>query len=109
MTPTPKHRWFAYSLRTLFVVVTAFGTWLGWNLHVVHQRQDLRKNLKGQQIQFSHSGKKTAPSVPAIRRLLGDEAVDTIVFPHHLMATAQEADVEEIRRMFPEAEILSEI
>jgi hypothetical protein len=29
MTTAPKRRWFKYSLRTLFVVVTAFGVWLG--------------------------------------------------------------------------------
>jgi hypothetical protein len=31
MTSTPKRRWFriAFSLRTLFVVVTFFGVWLG--------------------------------------------------------------------------------
>jgi hypothetical protein len=29
MISAPKRRWFAYSLRTLFVVVTAFGVWLG--------------------------------------------------------------------------------
>jgi len=25
----PKRRWFSFSLRTLFVVVTAFAVWLG--------------------------------------------------------------------------------
>jgi hypothetical protein len=27
-----SRRWFSFSLRTLFVVLTAFGVWLGWHL-----------------------------------------------------------------------------
>jgi hypothetical protein len=38
----PKRRWFAYSLRTLFVVVTVFGCWLGWNINIVRQRREAR-------------------------------------------------------------------
>jgi hypothetical protein len=30
MTTAPKRRWFAFSLRTLFVLVTVFGIWLGY-------------------------------------------------------------------------------
>src|SRR5438876_9938841 len=35
----PRSRWFRFSLRTLFVVVTAFGVWLGWERHRVAERE----------------------------------------------------------------------
>ncbi len=43
MTTTPKRRWFAYSLRTLFVVVTVFGLAVGWfiyQLNWIRQRRE---------------------------------------------------------------------
>ncbi len=30
MTPAPSRRWFHYSLRTLFVVVTGLSCWIAW-------------------------------------------------------------------------------
>ena len=39
MTTNPKRRWFAYSLRTLFVVVTVFGYWLGYELNWIRERR----------------------------------------------------------------------
>jgi hypothetical protein len=40
MTPAPKRRWFQFSLRTMFVVVTVFACWLGWG-PVVERQLDL--------------------------------------------------------------------
>ena len=39
MTPPPKRRWPRFTLRTLFVVVTMFGVWLGWNVKQVRERE----------------------------------------------------------------------
>lgn len=36
--PVPKRRWFRYSLRTLFVVVTVVCCWLGYHLNWIAQR-----------------------------------------------------------------------
>jgi len=38
----PRRRWFrfAFSLRTLFVVVTVFGCWLGYQLNWIRQRRE---------------------------------------------------------------------
>jgi hypothetical protein len=44
MTAAPKRRWFQFSLRTLFVVVTLFGFFLAWLARaaiVVRERQEL--------------------------------------------------------------------
>jgi hypothetical protein len=38
MTTAPKRRWFRFTLRTLFVVVTVFGIWLGYELNWIRQR-----------------------------------------------------------------------
>ena len=42
----PKRRWFRFSLRTLFVLLTIFAfpmAWLGWQASIVQQRQAMRK------------------------------------------------------------------
>jgi hypothetical protein len=34
--PSPAdRRWFQYSLRTLFIIVTVFAVWLGWELSII--------------------------------------------------------------------------
>ncbi len=45
MTTAPKRRWPRFSLRTLFVVVTAFACWLGWNLHQVREHNRIAVQL----------------------------------------------------------------
>ena len=37
----PKRRWFAYSLRTLFVVITVLGCWLGYEWNWIRQRHEM--------------------------------------------------------------------
>ena len=39
VTTTPRRRWFRFSLRTLFVVVTVFAAWLGWELNWIRERR----------------------------------------------------------------------
>jgi len=46
MTSTPKRRWFRFSLRTLFVVVTVLGIWLGWNAEIVRERTAMRNTIR---------------------------------------------------------------
>jgi hypothetical protein len=91
MTTAPKRRWFAYSLRTLFLVVmvlAAFGYWLGWNINVVHQRQALRTRgdvmfgtgSAEENERILRVAKPTAqPSLSYIRRLLGDEPAEAVL------------------------------
>ena len=54
----PRRRWFSFSLRTLFLVLTTFSLWLGWHFQiarVVQQRNALR-----QQARLSN-GRRTEP------------------------------------------------
>jgi hypothetical protein len=54
MTPAPKRRWFAYSLRTLFVVVTVFAVWLGYSMNWIQQRH---KVLNDSEARMKRAGK----------------------------------------------------
>ena len=93
MTAPPKRHWFRFSLRTLFVVVTIFGVWFGWQLKLVRNRKVILSELKHEmstefvcdvleevelnprnEIVFSR-GQFEHARVPLTRRLLGDETI----------------------------------
>jgi len=38
--PGPKRRWYQYSLRTLFVLMTLFAVWLGLRIHRAQQQKE---------------------------------------------------------------------
>jgi hypothetical protein len=116
----PKRRWFAFSLRTLFVVVTVAACWLGWNVHVVKQRQvawaeiiaerDARDKIwseklaaYSEQIGLKYITIQQSPvkpvTLPLIRRLLGDVTYDRF-------ERNREEDAHRSARLFPEAKIL---
>ena len=105
MTPAPKRRWFRFSLRTLFVVVTMFGVacWLGWNLRVVRQRDDAIWLIesKGGQVDFAQPGSEQF-EVPLVFRLFGGRSVEWLMAPM-LDFTAEDCD--RFKRLFPEAKI----
>ena len=46
---TPPRRWFRFSLRTMLIVVTALACWLGWELHIVHERRRLLDEIMSAQ------------------------------------------------------------
>ena len=41
----PKRRWFQFSLWAMFVVLTVFTCWLGWNLYRGKERQRVRPDI----------------------------------------------------------------
>ncbi len=47
MTTTPNRRW-TFTLRTLFVVVTVFGIWLGYEWNWIRQRRAFLKEVETQ-------------------------------------------------------------
>ncbi len=121
MTPTPNRRW-SFTLRTLFVVVTAFACWLGYELNWVRQRRAI---VSRADIRASEDGYLEPPPVaPRFLGLFGEHAYHgiTIVIvdqqrlePNGVWAmvmaddkrlTQQERDeMEGISRLFPEATI----
>ena len=123
MTAPTRRRWFAYSLRTLFIVLTLFGVWLGWQVRIVQHRIAMLKQLRETQVAYvperrhgtwinaqsnwvSHDtvtfvrlrDETRWPS--RIRRLLGDCVVTEFGFDRRLT----EADKRAIEA-FPEAAI----
>lgn len=39
MSPAPKRRWFRFSLRWLFLVLTLFGVWCGLGIHRANRQK----------------------------------------------------------------------
>ena len=112
---SPKRRWFRFSLRTLFVVVTVFGFWLGWQLSIVRERKAVLSEIQrvsspGDFSELSVSvleGKDNYGSLPEyarvsrIRRCLGDNSYWFINLPEKLSPTL----VERTEYVFPEANL----
>jgi hypothetical protein len=124
----PRRRWFRFSLRTLFVLVTLFAVWLAWQLNLIHQRNamhrwieahggsaatgSLGKSFRDEIIQAVGPDpdfiRQFAPetrtgTIPWFKTILGDHAVAYIVIPRvfdpgHVYKRAQV--------LFPEALII---
>ena len=116
MTETkPKRRWFRFSLRTLFVLVTIFGVGYGIFLFqkdaiFVHQRRQFvakleadGKNLKGLSAASAELSPLKNPdrTLSPIRKYLGDHDYSRIVLP----ISYSQTDVDQAVALFPEAEI----
>ena len=123
-TPTdrPKRRWFRFSLRTLFVVVTLAAIplgWLTWQLHIVRERKAIHAELQREGLkeftnylslnravaaQWKESINKRFAYVriSRVRRLLGDEPILMIYVPD----TIEPQLLTRIEHAFPEAQIL---
>ena len=105
MTAPPKRRWFRFSLRTMFVVVTVFGVWLGWNLQIVRERNAVKAMV------LSRGGSivnlvipLAPPGIAWVRRAIGDESYRNISYCG--------LSDDERRRMvlaFPETEFVEEL
>ena len=116
MTETkPKRRWFRFSLRTLFVLVTLVGVWLGLEIQQIRQRANMLKWLDERppvDAVFVTPGYDATQNefnrwryliddayLSWFRRFLGDHFITTVVYPDE--ATADE--LRHVKRMFPEA------
>ena len=113
MTAPPKRRWFSFSLRTMFVVVTVFGVWLGWQLKIVRDRKALLAEISHEQhtleeMEADPSGNGGSNAhwaadfpfarIPLYRRLLGDKS-----YPHLVLEATSPQLLERIENAFPEA------
>ncbi len=110
-------RWFHFSLRTMFVFVTLFAVWLGWELKYIRDRKAcLRRlaedpeNLVILTTRYEERGLDYVAllalsepvTVPVWRRWLGDEALVCVC-----LAVGSDFDVHQIHRLFPEADEIS--
>jgi hypothetical protein len=117
MTPTPKRRWPRFTLRTLFVVVTAFGIWLGWNFNILRQREKMLDRVNAtrndgspvgimMEAEFesrlppAYRGMPSTRRLPWALKLLGAEPTAIITVSEDDFS---EAEIKQIGRLFPEA------
>lgn len=114
MTEPNRRRWFRFSLRGMFVLVTLVCVWLGWNLNTVRERRAVRKEFEarnGFSFQTANdyfAGRVLGPdehlaSVSFSRRLCGDQAIQVIWYPW--FEGPNETDLARLGRAFPEAQL----
>ncbi len=114
----PNRRWFRYSLRTLFVVVTVFGCWLGYELNWIRQRHELlakhealvSKHLGQHWDNLSPRQRRLKPAVPLPLLLFGEEGKFRVVLAIEAERNVQEPiysfpEWKRAERLFPESEI----
>lgn len=116
MQTQPGRRWFRFSLRTMFVIVTVFACWIGWQTSIVRERKAaLREARTTLQINVTTVAdwmkfgpgirpQSSRPSqVSFVRRWLGDEAIHSISIMEHM--DGSDAAASRFKKVFPEAEV----
>jgi hypothetical protein len=105
----PKRRWFRFSLRTLFVAVTALACWLGWQVNIVRQRRAILDTIgrANEGVKYNLRGgifrRFDEPTVPIWREWLGDAPVLNIALWEYEPFAPSE--IETIKKLFPEAHV----
>jgi hypothetical protein len=111
-----QSRFFRFSLRTMFIVMTLLCCWMGWEASVVHERQSVRRELQGNPaFQFTTAdawfkilrpaaGQPPRATIPTLRVWLGDEAIQQIWFMRHFQGFSDEK-LNRLSRVFPEAQL----
>lgn len=104
----PLSRWFRFSLRTFFVVLTLFGVWFGLQVKWIQKRRDTLRWIKahgGQEISYESIvylvGDPLPPPkpVPWSLRMLGEPSVYNIS-----IINGTDETVQRVKSLFPEAE-----
>jgi len=101
MDATFKRRWFQFSLRSLFIVITLFAMWLGWQLYWFKTRRDWLE-AKNYVAAFPAVGVREVPHPQLMITLFRQEAISQI-----LLRNASEAEIAKVQRLFPEASVIS--
>jgi hypothetical protein len=109
--PKPKkRRWFRFSLRTMFLLVTVGCIWLGWQASVVIGRNSVRRRAEQQGAIFCPWPSIASPNpsghsrLSFIRILMGDANIKTILF--EFGSDAQAKTYQDCESQFPEADKL---
>ena len=74
-------RWFRFSLRTMFVLLTLFCIWLGWNVDLVRTRKELALD-ELMEVCIDVEVADHPPELSWIRRLLGDQTYPFVIQKH---------------------------
>jgi hypothetical protein len=94
----PRRRW-SFTLRTLFVVVTMFGCWLGWQAKTVHDRLAVKRQLEAAGGYAWPNDDESQRSWPRWRRFLGDQRMFGMELPPKYDPKLKA----ELESLFPEA------
>ena len=93
-------RWFRYSLRTFFVLVTVFCVWLGAQVKWISDRRDAREWIKPYGRINDATGRYAR--APWSIRILGENSVQSISLDVRL----SRAQIHELAELFPECYIV---
>ena len=121
----PRRRWFRYSLRTLFVVLTVFCVWLGVQVKWIRDRREAREWIEaqggalleeeGRAVTIEDVGYGSSRTIgmskvsdparmaPLSIRLFGAKSVLYIYLPQSAGASNDKRS--ELKGLFPESEI----
>jgi hypothetical protein len=111
MTLALKRRWFRWSLRTMFVVVTVFACWLGYYGNWHRQRQSALRSIGDHGAEgllpYLPRTLDTPTALPWSLKLWGERPVE-FLWMHKLDSEDERAYLqraEELHKLFPEARI----
>lgn len=99
MTARPSRRWLQFSLRTFVIVITLFSAWLGYISFRVREQRTAVARIKelGGHFQYDYQwGVNPKPSPPGwswLRRLVGDEPFQDVVFIRLDETTVSDTDL----------------
>jgi hypothetical protein len=110
-SPAPlRRRWFSFSLRTIFVSITLFALWLGWEVNWLRKRHAIIKDC------YSYVEDAGLRAAPGLLWLLGEPGYREIRPRHYTVnwyplftpQAAEEHRLERkrIRSLFPEVETI---
>ena len=90
-----------FSLRSLFIVITLFAVWLGWQLYWFKTRRDWLE-AKNYVAAFPAAGERKLPHPQLMITLFRQEAMSQI-----MLRNATDEEVAKVQRLFPEADVVS--
>jgi hypothetical protein len=94
MNPAPKRRWFRFGLRTLFVVMTLSGCWLGYHLNWIRERHAYLGNSAA-------VVSRGSAAAPLSLRMLGEDGITSVT----VAGWAANRNPAYARRLFPESKV----
>ena len=105
-TQPTRRRWFQFGLGTLFVLMTVFAVWLGWELKYIRERKEFLAWVESKLATEANHTFMIDPlavpaEIPVWRRWLGDKPRDAITLPF----VATKADAGKARALFAEAKV----
>lgn len=104
-----RSRWFSYSLRTLFCLLTIFGVWLGLQVKWLNDRQRARAWLERHASRDYSSNYERRNSAPWQLTIWGEVGEDDLIVDDRAIRAGDDWSVHQLRRLFPESKITPQV